>query len=81
MKIEVTQGPDNAWFAIDLDNYEAESDVVGSWSNSPQGIGDTEIEAVRDLLNQIEERANARAPKREENDDVFPGFRGNNDYA
>lgn len=59
MKIETTQGPDNAWFAIDADNYEAESDSVGQWSKSPQGIGDTEIEAIRDLLDQIEERANA----------------------
>jgi hypothetical protein len=59
MKIETSIGPDNAWFAIDADNYEAESDSEGSWSKSPQGIGDTEIEAIRDLLDQIEERANA----------------------
>jgi hypothetical protein len=59
MKIETTQGPDNAWYAIDADTYEAESDSEGAWSNSPQGIGDTEIEAIRDLLNQIEERNNA----------------------
>ena len=57
MKIETFQGPDNAWFAIDEDNYEVESDTVGHWTKSPEGIGDTEIDAVRDLLGQIEERA------------------------
>ena len=59
MKIEVTQGPDNAWFAIDLDNYEAESDSTGQWSKSPQGIGDTKLDAISDLLYQIAERDNA----------------------
>ena len=60
MKIEVTQGPDNAsGSAIDIDNYEAESDSTGQWSKSPQGIGDTKLDAISDLLYQIAERANA----------------------
>jgi hypothetical protein len=56
MKIETRHDPDGFWSAIDADNYEAESDSERTWSTSPQGYGDTEIEAVRDLLEQIEEQ-------------------------
>ena len=57
MKIETRHDPDGYWHAIDLDNYEAECDGDRWWSNSPQGVGDTEIEAIRDLLFEIEDRA------------------------
>lgn len=57
MKIQTELQPDNQWSAIDADNYEAESDSEGWWSNSPQGYGETEQEAIADLLEQIEERA------------------------
>jgi hypothetical protein len=59
MKIEVTRQMCGSWVAIDADNYEAESDSLGSWSNSPIGHGNTAIEAVQELLAEIEERANA----------------------
>ena len=59
MKITTSRGPDDVWIAIDDDTYDAESDSVGAWSNSPAGLGDTEIGAVRDLLDQIEEKENA----------------------
>jgi hypothetical protein len=59
MKIETSHEPDGYWHAIDADNYEAESDSVGAWSTSPQGVDDTEIGAIRDLLDQIEDRASS----------------------
>ena len=61
MKICVTHQPDGTWAAVDLDNYEAESDGVGWWSKSPVGYGSTESEAIADLMNQI----NGAAPERE----------------
>ena len=57
MKIITRLDPDGFWAAVDQDTYEAESDSAGWWSNSPQGYGDTEIKAIRDLLDQIEETA------------------------
>jgi len=60
MKITTSRGPDDVWIAIDEDTYEAESDSVGAWSTSPQGVDDTEIGAIRNLLDQIEDRARAR---------------------
>ena len=61
MKIDTRHDPDGYWHAIDRDDYEAEGDSEGRWwSSSPQGVGDTKIGAVRDLLNQIEERASRR---------------------
>jgi len=44
MKIETRHEPDGYWHAIDADNYEAE------------GVDDTEIGAIRNLLDQIEGR-------------------------
>ena len=61
MKICSTHQPTGEWAAIDLDNYEAESDSVGSWCHSPVGYGSTESEAIADLMNQI----NRAAPERE----------------
>jgi hypothetical protein len=57
--------PDGEWSAVDAENYEAESDSVGHWSKSPVGYGRSENDAVMDLLEQIEERANARPRKLE----------------
>ena len=59
MDIKTTLQPDGYWVAIDADNYEVESDRIGAWSNSPCGYGKTELEAIRELLEEIEERANA----------------------
>ena len=59
MNIQTTFQPDGSWVAIDADNYEAESDSEGWWSKSPAGYGKTELEAIRELLAEIEERLNA----------------------
>jgi hypothetical protein len=57
MDIKTTKQPNGDWVAIDADNYEAECDSQGWWSNSPAGYGATEAEAIRELLEDIEERA------------------------
>ena len=45
------------WSAVDEDTYDAEL-VDGRWvSSSPVGRGATETEAIADLLQKIEERA------------------------
>ena len=50
--------PENeTYVAIDTDNYEAECDSEGWWSNSPVGYGRTAELAIADLLEHIEERA------------------------
>jgi hypothetical protein len=59
MDIKTTKQPDGFWVAIDADNYEAESDSIGHWSASPVGFGSSETAAIRELLEQIEERLNA----------------------
>jgi hypothetical protein len=60
MDIKTTRQPTGEWVAIDADNYDVESDSVGAWSSSPVGYGLTETAAIRELLEEIEERANAR---------------------
>ena len=62
MKICATHQPTGEWAAVDLDNYEAESDSIGSWSKSPVGYGRTESEAIVDLMNKINGVAPAREP-------------------
>ena len=47
------------WSAVDDDTYDVDCDEDGFFSTSPIGRGATEAEAVADLLDQIEERANA----------------------
>lgn len=42
------------WSAV-TDNYEAESDSEGWWSSHPVGHGETEREAIDDLLEQMAE--------------------------
>lgn len=42
------------WSAV-TDDYEAESDSEGSWSSHPVGRGATEQEAIKDLLEQMED--------------------------
>jgi hypothetical protein len=59
MDIKTTKQPDGYWVAIDADNYEAESDSERTWSTSPAGYGKTELEAIRELLADIEERLTA----------------------
>ena len=56
MNIKTSRGPDDVWIAIDVDTYDVESDSVGAWSTSATGYGDTEIGAIKDLLDQIEDR-------------------------
>ena len=57
MKIQAELQPDGDWRALDLDEYEAESDSTGWWSCSLVGYGRTEQEAINDLLAEIELRA------------------------
>lgn len=47
------------WSAIDSDTYDCDwqGEETGYVSNSPIGHGESEAEAIRDLLDQIEERA------------------------
>ena len=59
MNIQAELQPDGEWRALDLDEYEAESDVTGWWSCSLVGYGKTELEAIADLMAEIELRANA----------------------
>jgi len=59
MDIKTTLQPDGHWVAIDADNYDCDWNENGFFSNSPAGYGKTELEAIRELLAEIEERANA----------------------
>jgi hypothetical protein len=60
MDIKTTKQPDGYWVAIDVDDYDCDyCDENGFFSNSPAGYGKTETEAIRELLAEIEERANA----------------------
>ena len=59
MDIKTTLQSDGYWVAIDADNYDCDCDQDGFFSNSPAGYGRTETEAIRELLEEIEERANA----------------------
>jgi hypothetical protein len=59
MDIKTTKQPDGYWVAIDADNYDADFNGEQFVSNSPAGYGKTELEAIRELLAEIEERANA----------------------
>lgn len=43
------------WSAVDSNTYDADCDQDGFFTSCPIGRGATELEAVRDLLNQIEE--------------------------
>lgn len=45
------------WSAIDDNTYDVDCDERGYFSTSPHGIGPTELAAIDDLLDQIEERA------------------------
>jgi hypothetical protein len=62
MKLSVELQPDGYWVAIDLDDYEGESDAVGAWCNSPVGYGRTREKAVYDLFDDIVRRV-ARSRK------------------
>ena len=44
------------WSAIDANTYDADCDQDGYFSTSPTGRGETEHEAIADLLDQLEER-------------------------
>ena len=46
---------DMDWSAV-TDNYDADCDQDGFFSNDPVGHGRTEAEAIADLLQQIEDR-------------------------
>ena len=57
MNIQAELQPDGEWRALDLDEYEAESDVTGWWSCSLVGYGKTRQQAIDDLMAEIELRA------------------------
>jgi hypothetical protein len=59
MDIKVTKQPCGGFVAIDADNYDCDCDENGFFSTSPAGYGKTELEAIRELLAEIEERASA----------------------
>jgi hypothetical protein len=48
---------DMDWSAVDDSTYDADCDEDGFFSTCPIGRGETEQEAIADLLEQIEERA------------------------
>ena len=48
---------DMDWAAVDSNTYDCDCDEDGYFTSSPIGRGATELEAVEDLLAQIEERA------------------------
>lgn len=47
----------NDWAAVDANTYDADFDGDSFVSTSPCGRGETEQQAIDDLLDQIEERA------------------------
>lgn len=47
------------WSAIDEDTYDCDCDQDGFFSLGPIGRGRTEAEAIADLLQQIEDQADA----------------------
>jgi len=65
MDLKVTKQPDGSFVAIDADNYDADHNGERFVSNSPCGYGASETEAIRELLEEIEERANVRPRKLE----------------
>jgi hypothetical protein len=46
---------DMDWSAVDDDTYDVDCDQDGYFSNSPIGRGATEEDAIKDLLEQLEE--------------------------
>ena len=58
MDLKVTLQPDGYWIAIDADNYDVDHNGSSFFSSSPAGFGKTETEAIRELLAEIEDRAN-----------------------
>lgn len=54
--IQTTQDPAGFWNAIDADTYDCDCDQDGFFSTSPVGSGKTPLDAIVDLLDQIEER-------------------------
>ena len=59
IKLAIELQPDGEYCAVDADNYEGESNSVGSWSKSPVGYGKSPVAAVLDFIEQVEDRANA----------------------
>lgn len=45
------------WSAVDDDTYDVDCDQDGFFSTCPVGRGATEEEAIKDLMDQIEETA------------------------
>lgn len=45
------------WSAVDDDTYDVDCDQDGFFSTSPIGRGTTEQDAIKDLLDQIEDCA------------------------
>jgi len=60
MDLKVTKQPDGSFVAIDADNYDADHNGERFVSKSPVGYGRTQVEAIKELLADIEERSNAR---------------------
>ena len=57
MDIKTTLQPDGYWVAIDADTYDCDCDENGFFSHSPVGHGRTPTEAIRDLMEEMEDRA------------------------
>ena len=59
MKLSVELQSDGYWMAIDLNDYEGESDSTRAWCNSPVGYGKNMWDAIEELLELIKEKTNA----------------------
>lgn len=53
MDISVTLHPDRTFVAIDRDNYDVDCDHTGFFSKSPSGYGRTPLDAIVDLLDEV----------------------------
>ena len=62
MKIDIRCDSDpiygTEWFAYDDLTYDVDCDQDGYFSNSPMGRGKSPWEAMRDLIDQMEEEEN-----------------------
>lgn len=52
--LSVIQDPTGAFVAIDRNNYDVDCDHTGFFSESPQGYGRTPLDAIVDLLDNME---------------------------
>lgn len=62
IRVEINEGanygtvhPSTLWTAIDEDTYDCDCDQDGFFSTSPVGYGRTPLDAIVDLLDQMED--------------------------